>query len=218
LTFGANRHAADLPLVEPSLGPPMVDVRGLYQAAGAYTFDPGFTATGSCRSKITYVDGERGILLYRGYPIDQLVEHSDYLEVCYLLLNGELPTAQQKQQFHRDITYHTMVHEQLLAFYRGFRRDAHPMAHRPRCPRRRRSAPRGRWRRNRLLSQHAIGPVAERVIGSRRLRRNPAPSGVAKALTSPRSGSTRLMPASASVPSPLTKYTAANPIAVITAN
>ncbi len=106
----------------------MIDVRGLHKGSGRYTFDPGLTNTGVCRSAITYVDGEKGILLYRGYPIDTLVEHCDYLDVAWLLLNGELPTAVQKERFVTDITYHTMVHEQIHVIFRGFRRDAHPMA------------------------------------------------------------------------------------------
>ncbi|HCS70862.1 MAG TPA: citrate (Si)-synthase, partial [Rhodospirillaceae bacterium] len=93
-----------------------------------FTYDPGFTSTGSCESKITYIDGDAGILLYRGIPIQDLAEHSDFMEVCYLLLYGELPTGQQKGKFEKDITYHTMLHEQIANFFRGFRRDAHPMA------------------------------------------------------------------------------------------
>jgi citrate synthase len=116
------------PVLTPTIGPEMIDVRGLHAATGRYTYDPGLTATGICRSAITYVDGDEGVLLYRGYPIDQLVEHCDHLEVAWLLLNGELPTPAQKQGFVSDITHHTMVHEQIHAIYRGFRRDAHPMA------------------------------------------------------------------------------------------
>jgi citrate synthase len=118
----------ELPLLHPTIGPPMVDVRGLYAQTGWHTYDPGLAATGSCRSAITYVDPDNGILLYRGYPIDALVESCDYLEICWLLLNGELPTAAQLKRFTHDITHHTMVNEQLHAIYRGFRRDAHPMA------------------------------------------------------------------------------------------
>ena len=111
-----------------TLGPDVIDIRKLYGATDTFTYDPGFTSTASCESKITYIDGEEGILLHRGYPIDQLAENSDFLETCYLLLNGELPNSQQKDKFVHDITYHSMVHEQLAQFYRGFRRDAHPMA------------------------------------------------------------------------------------------
>ncbi|MDE2229344.1 MAG: citrate (Si)-synthase [Alphaproteobacteria bacterium] len=118
----------DLPLLTPSVGPKVIDIRKLYSGLGYFTFDPGYTATGSCDSKITYIDGDQGVLLYRGYPIEELAEHSDFMETAYLLLYGELPTAQQKNDFTRSITYHTMVHEQLTTFYRGFRRDAHPMA------------------------------------------------------------------------------------------
>ena len=118
----------DLPILSPSIGSEMIDLRGLHRATGRYAFDPGLTSTGIARSAITYVDGDNGVLLYRGYPIDQLVERSDYLEVAWLLLNGELPTAGQKAQFVADITHHTMLNEQIHAIYRGFRRDAHPMA------------------------------------------------------------------------------------------
>jgi citrate synthase len=124
----ATHHTTQLPVIAASLGPEMIDVRGIKQATGRYVFDPGLTATGICRSSITYVDGENGVLLYRGYPIDQLVEHSDFLEVAWLLLNGELPSGDQKRQFVSDITHHTMLNEQIHAIYRGFRRDAHPMA------------------------------------------------------------------------------------------
>jgi citrate synthase len=117
-----------LPLLSGAVGPKVIDIRKLYAETGYFTFDPGYTATGSCESAITYIDGDKGILLYRGYPIEQLAENSDFMEVCFLLLNGELPTPAQKTKFERDITLHTMVHEQLSTFYRGFRRDAHPMA------------------------------------------------------------------------------------------
>jgi citrate synthase len=117
-----------LPVLTPTLGPDMIDVRGIRQLTGRYAFDPGLTATGICRSAITYVDGDNGVLLYRGYPIDQLVERSDFLEVAWLLLNGELPSGGQKQRFVSDIAHHTMLNEQIHAIYRGFRRDAHPMA------------------------------------------------------------------------------------------
>jgi citrate synthase len=119
---------ASLPIARPAIGADMIDVRALHKATGRYVLDPGLTATGICRSAITYVDGDNGVLLYRGYPIDRLVEQCDFLEVAWLLLNGELPTAAQLAGFVDNITHHTMVHEQLHAFYRGFRRDAHPMA------------------------------------------------------------------------------------------
>ena len=118
----------ELNLLEPTIGPSMADIRSLYKKAGCYAYDPALGETGICRSKITYVDGENGILLYRGYPIADLVESCSYLEICWLLLNGELPTEEQLEQFTHDITHHTMVNEQLHAIYRGFRRDSHPMA------------------------------------------------------------------------------------------
>ena len=116
------------PIIGGSVGPKVIDIRKLYSDTGYFTYDPGFTATASCESKITFIDGEKGILLYRGYPIDELAEQSDFMEVCYLLMFGELPNADQKRRFVRDITYHTMLHEQIIQFFRGFRRDAHPMA------------------------------------------------------------------------------------------
>ncbi len=128
LTDNSTGKSAELPLLSGTLGPKVVDIRKLYPDLGHFTFDPGYTATGSCESKITFIDGDEGQLMYRGYPIQELAEHSDFMEVAYLLLSGELPTAGQKKQFERDITMHTMVHEQLTTFYRGFRRDAHPMA------------------------------------------------------------------------------------------
>ncbi len=106
----------------------MLDIAKLYGESGMFTYDPGFTSTASCESKITYIDGDEGVLLYRGYPIDQLAEHGDFLETCYLLLYGELPTPQQKADFDYTVTRHTMVHEQMARFFQGFRRDAHPMA------------------------------------------------------------------------------------------
>jgi citrate synthase len=118
---------ADLPVLSGTAGPEVVDIRKLYNETGYFTFDPGFVATASCESKITYIDGDEGVLLYRGYPIEQLAEQSDFTEVQYLLLHGELPTAKQKQEFERTITLHTMVHDQLTRFFNGFRRDAHPM-------------------------------------------------------------------------------------------
>ena len=118
----------DLPVMPGSVGPKVIDVRRLYGDTGYFTYDPGFTSTGSCESAITYIDGDEGILLYRGYRIQDLAEHSDYMETCYLLLFGELPTADQKTKFVRDVTYHTMLQEQINSFYSGFRRDSHPMA------------------------------------------------------------------------------------------
>ncbi len=118
----------ELPVRRGTMGPELIDIQRLYRETGLFTYDPGYTSTGSCASGLTYIDGEAGILLHRGYRIEDLAQHSDYLEVCYLLLHGELPTAAQKAEFVRAITYHTMVHEQLANFYRGFRRDAHPMA------------------------------------------------------------------------------------------
>ena len=119
--------AIELPVLTGTVGPDVIDVRGL-TSTGRFTFDPGFMSTASCESKITYIDGDKGILLHRGYPIEQLAEKSDYLETCYLLLNGELPTAEEKAQFISTVKNHTMVHEQLKSFLNGFRRDAHPMA------------------------------------------------------------------------------------------
>jgi len=118
----------ELPVIDGSIGPSVVDIRKFYGETGYFTYDPGYTSTGSCESKITFIDGDDGVLLYRGYPIEELAEKSDFMEVCYLLLNGELPNAAEKSRFENHITYHTMVHEQLQYFFRGFRRDAHPMA------------------------------------------------------------------------------------------
>ena len=118
----------DLDVIKGTIGPDVIDVRKLYSETGHFTFDPGFTSTGSCQSEITFIDGEKGILLYRGYPIDQLAENSNFLEVCYLLIYGNLPTADSMKIFSERITYHTMLHEQLNMFFRGFRRDSHPMA------------------------------------------------------------------------------------------
>ena len=125
-TASGGSHAFDR--ISGTMGPDVVNIGKLYSNMGYFTYDPGFMATASCRSEITYIDGDEGVLLYRGYPIDELAEHSDFIEVCNLLLYGELPTASQKRKFERDITMHTMVHEQLTFFFRGFRRDAHPMA------------------------------------------------------------------------------------------
>src|SRR6266436_4347560 len=126
LTVGGKSWS--FPIYEGTIGPDVIDISKLYNTAGMFTYDPGFTSTGSCESKITYIDGDEGVLLYRGYPIDQLAEHGDFLETCYLLLYGELPTAAQKADFDYRVTRHTMVHEQMSRFYQGFRRDAHPMA------------------------------------------------------------------------------------------
>ena len=119
---------AELPVLRPTIGPAMVDLRRLYQDTGCYAYDPALHEIGVCRSTITYVDADNGVLLFRGYPIDTLVKSCGYLEICWLLLNGELPTAAQLDRFTHDITHHTMVNEQMHAIYRGFRRDAHPMA------------------------------------------------------------------------------------------
>jgi citrate synthase len=118
----------ELPVLKGTAGPEVVDVRKLYAEADVFTYDPGFTSTASCESKITFIDGDAGVLLHRGYPIDQLAENSSFLEVCYLLLNGELPNAKELAEFEHTITYHTMLHEQFDRFFMGFRRDAHPMA------------------------------------------------------------------------------------------
>jgi len=118
----------ELPVVQGSLGPPAIDISGLYRDTGYFAFDPGFLSTAACRSQITYIDGEQGVLLYRGYPIEQLAERSTFLEVAYLLLYGELPTAEELAGFTRIITHHTMINENLKEFYRGFYHDAHPMA------------------------------------------------------------------------------------------
>ena len=126
--LGSAEEGTEFPVISGSLGPDVIDIRKLYGTTDQFTYDPGFTSTASCESKITYIDGEKGILLHRGYPIDELAENSDFLETCYLLLYGDLPNQEQKHTFVHDITYHSMVHEQLAQFYRGFRRDAHPMA------------------------------------------------------------------------------------------
>ncbi len=126
LTYGDTE--LELPIYSPSAGPDVIDIRKLYAMGDVFTYDPGFTSTASCDSTITYIDGDKGELLHRGYPIDQLAEKSHYLEVCYLLLYGELPTAEQLEDFENRVTTHTMLHEQMQNFFRGFRRDAHPMA------------------------------------------------------------------------------------------
>ena len=123
-----NNKEVELDVLNGSVGPSVIDIRKLYGELGCFTYDPGYGATGSCESAITYIDGEEGVLLHRGYPIDDLANKSSFLEVAYLLLNGELPKKEEKEEFENAITLHTMVHEQLINFYRGFRRDAHPMA------------------------------------------------------------------------------------------
>ena len=120
--------SVELPILKGTDGPAVVDIRKLYAEADVFTYDPGFTSTASCESKITFIDGDKGVLLHRGYPIDQLAEKSSFLEVCYLLLNGDLPNAKEFEAFEHNITYHTMLHEQFDRFFMGFRRDAHPMA------------------------------------------------------------------------------------------
>ena len=128
LSFTDGTPSIDFPVYSGSVGPDVVDIRPLYAKTGKFTYDPGFMSTASCRSTITYIDGDKGVLMYRGYPIEQLAEHCDFLEVAYLILNGELPNPEQKKSFDATIQHHTMVHEQLVRFYSGFRRDAHPMA------------------------------------------------------------------------------------------
>jgi citrate synthase len=127
LNYGDGK-SIEFPVQSGSIGPDVVDIRTLYGKTGMFTYDPGFLSTASCSSKITYIDGDQGILLYRGYPIEQLAQNCDFLEVCYLLLNGELPSAKQKKEFDDIVMHHTMVHEQLIRLYSGFRRDSHPMA------------------------------------------------------------------------------------------
>ena len=126
MTLGET--SSQLPVRTGTLGPDVVDIGKLYKDTGCFTYDPGFTSTANCASQITFIDGDEGVLLYRGYPIDQLAENSDFLATCYLLLHGELPTNEQFVAFRRTIVHHTMVHEQMTRFYTGFRRDAHPMA------------------------------------------------------------------------------------------
>ncbi|HZW47751.1 MAG TPA: citrate/2-methylcitrate synthase, partial [Microvirga sp.] len=127
-TLTLDNKAVELAVKEGTIGPSVIDISKLYAQTGMFTYDPGFTSTAACESKITYIDGDKGVLLYRGYPIDQLAEHGDFLETCYLLLYGELPTAAQKADFDYRVTRHTMVHDQMNRFFTGFRRDAHPMA------------------------------------------------------------------------------------------
>lgn len=126
--FEIDGKSVELPVQRGTDGPAVVDIRKLYAEADVFTYDPGFTSTASCESKITFIDGDKGVLLHRGYPIDELAEQSSFLEVCYLLLHGELPKAAEFAEFDKNITYHTMLHEQFDRFFQGFRRDAHPMA------------------------------------------------------------------------------------------
>ena len=128
LSFSDGSPSIELPIHQGSLGPDVIDIRKLYAQTGKFTYDPGFLSTASCSSAITYIDGDKGELLYRGYPIEQLAVHCDYMETCYLILYGELPSVEQKKAFTARVTQHTMVHEQMQFFLRGFRRDAHPMA------------------------------------------------------------------------------------------
>ena len=128
LTFNDGTAPLDIPIYRGTVGPDVLDIRHLYGKTGKFTYDPGFMSTASCNSTITYIDGDKGELLYRGYPIEQLANKADYLDTCYLLLNGELPVGQQSKDFHNLVNQHTMVNEQMQFFLRGFRRDAHPMA------------------------------------------------------------------------------------------
>ena len=120
--------STEFPILRGTHGPPVFDVSALYKNMGMFTYDPGFLSTASCKSRITFIDGEKGVRLYRGYPIDQLAQNSSFIEVCYLLLYGNLPTGDELEQFRTIIANHTMIHEGLRGFYNGFRRDAHPMA------------------------------------------------------------------------------------------
>jgi len=128
LSFTDGTPPIEFPIYNGTIGPDVVDIRKLYGETGKFTLDPGFMSTAACESKITYIDGDKGELLYRGYPIEQIAQHCDYLQTCYLLLNGELPDAEQRKDFDQRVTRHTMVHEQMARFLQGFRRDAHPMA------------------------------------------------------------------------------------------
>jgi citrate synthase len=128
LSFSDGSPSLELPIYKGTVGPDVIDIRKLYASTGKFTYDPGFMSTASCNSSITYIDGDKGELQYRGYPIEQLAVNCDFLETCYLLLNGELPNATQKKDFVSTVTTHTMVHEQMQFFFRGFRRDAHPMS------------------------------------------------------------------------------------------
>jgi Citrate synthase len=126
-TLSIGGRTLELPVYSGTEGPDVIDIRSLVQE-GWFTFDPGFVSTAACESRITFIDGANGVLLHRGYPIEQLAENADYLEVCYLLLHGELPSAQENERFRRTVNNHTMIHDQMGRFFNGFRRDAHPMA------------------------------------------------------------------------------------------
>jgi citrate synthase len=128
LSFSDGSKSIDMPIYKGTIGPDVIDIRKLYGQTGEFTYDPGFMSTAACQSAITYIDGDKGELLYRGYPIEQLAVNCDFLETCFLLLNGELPNAEQKETFSETVTKHTMIHEQMQFFFRGFRRDAHPMS------------------------------------------------------------------------------------------
>ena len=128
LSFSDGSPSIDFPIYEGTVGPEVIDIRKLYAGTGKFTYDPGFMSTAACNSSITYIDGDKGELLYRGYPIEQLAVNADFMETCFLLLNGELPTVAEKKKFVTTVTQHTMVHEQMQFFFRGFRRDAHPMS------------------------------------------------------------------------------------------
>jgi citrate synthase len=128
LSFSDSSPSIEMPIYKGTLGPDVIDIRKLYVQTGKFTYDPGFMSTASCNSAITYIDGDKGELLYRGYPIDNLAQNADFLETCYLLLKGELPNAKQKDEFVKSVTNHSLVQEQMQFFFRGFRRDAHPMA------------------------------------------------------------------------------------------
>ncbi|MEX0957913.1 MAG: citrate synthase [Burkholderiales bacterium] len=128
ISFQDGSAPAEFPVISGTVGPDVVDIRTLLAKTGKFTYDPGFLSTASCRSAITFIDGDEGVLLYRGYPIEQLAEHCDFLEVCYLLLFGDLPNRDQRDRFVNTVTRHTMVHDQMTNFFRGFRRDSHPMA------------------------------------------------------------------------------------------
>ena len=127
-TLNAGDKSVTMEVRSGTIGPDVIDIRKMYAQTGMFTYDPGFTSTASCDSAITYIDGDEGVLLHGGYPIGQLAEQSSFMEVCYLLLNGALPSGEELGSFSRTISRHTMLHEQLMQFYRGFRRDAHPMA------------------------------------------------------------------------------------------
>jgi len=128
ISFTDGTAPVEFPIYPGSVGPDVIDIRKLYGATGKFTFDPGFLSTAACESKITYIDGDKGELLYRGYPIEQIAQNCDYLETCYLLLKGELPTRDEREDFEGLVLHHTMIHEQMTRFFQGFRRDAHPMA------------------------------------------------------------------------------------------